>query len=58
MMVISAYDPKAILVDPLQDRTKESILQSYQKIIGHLTKRGLKPRLKLLDNGASQLLQN
>ena len=58
MMLIYAYEPNAIIVDPLWDRTKESILQSYQKIIGHLTKRGLKPRLKLLDNGALQLLQN
>ena len=27
MMVIYAYDPNAILVEPLRDRTKESILQ-------------------------------
>ena len=58
MMVIYAYDPITIIVDPLWDITKESILQAYQNIIGHLTKIGFKPRLQGLDNEASQLLQN
>ena len=57
MMVIYAYDPNAILVEPLPDRSKESILQVYQKIIQHLTRRGFKPRLQRLDNEASKLLQ-
>ena len=57
-MVIYTYDPNAIIVEPLQDRTKDSILQTYQNIIGKLTKRGFKPRLQLLDNEASKLLQN
>ena len=42
MMVIYAYDPNTILVEPLWDKTKKAILQAYQKIIGHLTKRGYK----------------
>ena len=58
MMFIYAYYPKAILVEPLLEITKESILQAYQKIIGNLTKIGLKPRLKRLDNEALKLLQN
>ena len=57
MMVIYAYDPNAILVEPLPDRSKESIMQPYQKIIQQLTKRGFKPRLQRLDNEASKLLQ-
>ena len=56
MMVIYAYDPNTIFVDPLQDRTNYSILQDYRNITGHLTKRGFKPRLKNLDNEASQLI--
>ena len=58
MMVIYAYDPITIIVDPPWDITKESILQAYQNIIGNLTKIGFKPRLKRLDNEASQLLHN
>ena len=58
MMVIYAYDPITIIVDPLWDITKESILQAYQNIIGHLTKILFKPRLQRLDNEAPQLLQN
>ena len=58
MMVIYAYEPTAIIVEPLRDRTKESTLQAYQNIIGNLTKIGVKPRLKRLDNEASQLLHN
>ena len=57
-MVIYAYDPNAILVKPLPDRPKESIMQAYQKIVQHLTKRGFKPRLQRLDNEASKLLQD
>ena len=56
MMVIYAYDPNAILVEPLWDITKESILQAHQKIIGPLTKIVFKTRLKRLENNASQLL--
>ena len=57
MMVIYAYDPNAILVEPLPDRSKESIVQAYQKIIQHLTKRCFKPRLQRIDNDAPKLLQ-
>ena len=58
MMVIYAYDPNAIIVKPLPDRSKESIVQAYQKIIQHLTKRGFEPRLQILDNDSSKLLQD
>ena len=57
MMVIYAYDPNAILVEELPDRSKESIVQSYQKIIQHLTNRGFKLRHQILDNEASKLHQ-
>ena len=57
-MVIYTYEPNAILVEPLREITKESILQAHQNIIFHLTKRGFKPRLRRLDNEASQWLQN
>ena len=57
-MVIYAYDPNAILVEPLPDRSKESIVQAYQKIIQHLTKRGFELRLQKLDNEASKFLQD
>ena len=50
MIHIYTYDPNAILIEPLRDRTKESILQAYQKIIGHLTKIGFNPRLQNLKN--------
>ena len=43
MMVIYAYEPNAILVYPLRYIIKESILQSHQKISGHLKKKGFKP---------------
>ena len=57
-MVIYAYDPNAILVETLLDRSKESIVQAYQKIIHHQTKIGFKPRLQRLDNESSKLLQD
>ena len=57
-MVIYAYDPNSVLVEPLPDKSKESIMQAYQKIIQHLTNRGFKPRLQRLDNEASKTLQD
>ena len=57
-MVIYAYDPNTILVKPLPYRSKESIVQAYQKIIQHLTRIGFKPRLQRLDNEAYKLLQD
>ena len=54
IMVIYAYNPNYIIVKPLPDR---SIVQAYQQIIQHLTRRGFKPILKRLDNEASKLLQ-
>ena len=58
MIVIYAYEPNAIIIEPLRDRTKESILQAYQNIIVRLTKRAFKLRLQRLVNEASQLLRN
>ena len=58
IIVIYEYDPNAILIKPLPDRSKESIVQAYQKIIQHLTRRGFKPRLQRLDNEAYKLLQD
>ena len=58
MMVIYAYDPNDILVEPLPYRSKKSIVPSYRKIIQHLTIRGFKPRLQRLDNEASKLIQD
>ena len=55
-MIIYVYDPNAILVEPLPDISKESIVQAYQKIIQQLTRRGFKPILQRLDNEASKLL--
>ena len=58
LMVIHAYDPNAILVEPLPDISKESIVQAYQQIIQHLTIRGFKQITQRLDNEASKLLQD
>ena len=58
MMVIYVYDPNAILVETLPYRSKESIVQAYQKTIQHLTRRGFNPRVQRLDNEASKLLQD
>ena len=57
MIVIHAYNPNAILVEPLPDRSKESIVQAYQKIIQNLTRIFFKPGLQKLDNEASKLFQ-
>ena len=45
MMVICTYEPNTIPVDPLRQITKDSILQVYQNIIGHLNKIVFKPIL-------------
>ena len=52
MMFIYAYYPNAILVEPLHYRTRYSILQAYQNVIGQLTKREFEPRIQRVYNEA------
>ena len=50
VMVAYNYDCNAILAEPIQSRSEASLVRAHQKIHAHLSERGLKPKLIILDN--------
>ena len=55
IIVLYYYDSNAIIAEPLKSRMQIEILQVYKKLHGYLTKLGLCPKLKWLDNEASRI---
>jgi hypothetical protein len=58
IMILYDYDSNAILAQPIKDRTAPELLKAFQVMEQELVARGLKPKLKKLDNEASKLLKN
>jgi hypothetical protein len=56
-MILYDYDSNAILEQPIKDRTAPELLKAFQAMEQELVARGLKPKLKKLDNEASKLLK-
>ena len=52
-MIAYAYEPNAILVVPLKNRTGAPLLQAYEQIYDKLRNAGFQPLLHILDNKAS-----
>ena len=52
-MIAYAYEPNAILAEPLKNRTGPLLLTVYQNIYNRLELAGFKPMLHILDNEAS-----
>jgi hypothetical protein len=57
IMILYDYDRNAILAQPIKDRTAPELLKAFQVMEQELVARGLKPKLKKLDNEASKLLK-
>jgi hypothetical protein len=57
IMILYDYDSNAILAQPIKDRTAPELLKAFQVMEQELMARGLKPKLKKLDNEASKLLK-
>ena len=57
IMVLYAYDPNAILVAPLKNRTGGELLRVYKQLHERLTLRGFRPKLQRLDNEASNQMK-
>ena len=56
-MTAYVYDSNNILVEPMKYRTGFDIKIAYQQIRKLLSKRGLQPKLNILDNECSQVLK-
>ena len=53
IMVLYAYDPNAMLVAPLKNRTGAELIRTYKIFHERLTIRGFRPKLQRLANEAS-----
>jgi hypothetical protein len=56
-LVLYDYDSNSILVKPVKTRSDNETLQAYDNLYKHLTDRGFKPQLNILDNEASTALK-
>ena len=56
VMIIYLYGPNAILVRPMKNREKQTMVDIFTKIYTYLAKRKLKPDLHVMDNECSKLL--
>ena len=50
IMIFYDYDSNAILAEPLKSRSGSELLRAFSKLHQHLTDRGLRPSLQILDN--------
>ena len=57
ILTVYCYDANAILMEPLQNRKAETILQAYKKIVAKLVAGGCRPKLQRMDNECSTLLK-
>ena len=57
ILVAYHYDAKDILITPLKNRTGPCILSGITKINEKLRKRGLTPKLHIMDNEVSEDLK-
>ena len=58
IMVVYVYETNAILVRPMINREKETIVTTFKDIYNYLSKRKFKPKLHVLDNECSNMLKD
>jgi hypothetical protein len=58
ILVLYAFDPNAILTEPLKNRSASEIVRAYSKLVTYLKRRGFQPQIHWLDNEASILLKD
>ena len=57
IFVLYNYDSNAFLTEQMKNRTDAEFFRAYSKLSDHLIDRGMQPKLKILENEASQALQ-
>ena len=58
VMIVYVYDANAILVRPMKNREKETMVETFQQIYDFLIKRNMTPKLHVMDNECSKLLSD
>ena len=56
-MVVYAYKANVILVCPMKNCEKETIIETFKEIYNYLTKQKFKPQLHVTDNEWSNILK-
>lgn len=54
MLVVYNYFTNSILVEPMKDASKQSIVNAFQTKFNYLKKRGFNPKMNVMDNIASK----
>ena len=57
ILVAYVYDINTIMARPMQNRSSESMQKASQDIIAHLDSKGCKPRLNVMDNECSKIVE-
>jgi hypothetical protein len=58
LYVLYDYDSNAILAEPMKNRGDAEMIRAYTKLHTYLCSRGLQPKFQILDNEASQAIQD
>ena len=56
VMIIYVYDANAILVRPMENRKKETMVNTFTDVYNFLKRRKLAPKLHIMDNECSKVL--
>ena len=57
-MVVYVYKANAILICPMKNHEKVTIIETFKEIYNYLTKRKFKPKLHVMDNECSNILKD
>ena len=58
MLIVYAYAPNAILMEPINDRTGGEILKGFNRAVEYLKERGYRAVLNIMDNETSKELKH
>ena len=58
VMIIYVYNANAILVHPMKNREKETMVNTFKEVYDFLKQRKLTPKLHIMDNECSKVLMN
>ena len=57
-MIIYVYNANEILLHPMKNREKETMVNTFKEVYDFLKQRKLTPKLHIMDNECSKVLMN
>ena len=58
IFVAYAYQPNAIILEPMKSRESTSMVEAFQNVYEYLKKCGHKPKLNVMDNECSKAVKD